>query len=961
MRAAAMKAVLCLSILAAFTFLGGGSDRTAQAADEYDAMRDKWRKMLTGEPLDPADADVSAAVAAQAAEANGYWQSMNKSATRTHLWSDIPNVGHSVHIRTAYERLRAMALAYSTPGSALAGDPALAADIVGALDYMYATRYHEFVVTTPSGTSNWWDWEIGIPMALNDTAVLMYDLLSGSQIANYTNAVERFSPVVNKTGANRAWKGIVVGVRGVIAKDGVKLADARDGLSPIFNYVTSGDGFYADGSFIQHGTIAYTGGYGIDLLQAVGDLMALLHGTAWQVTDPDQANVWQWVHRSYRPVIYKGAMMDMVRGREISRHYRQDHAAGHAAIQGILRLAEIAPAADAEAFKSMVKGWILADGALDFLANAPLKHLTRAKALLADPAVAPASEQAGYAQFSRMDKAVQVRPGYGFGLAMYSSRTSSYEAINSENGRGWYTSAGTTYLYNGDQNQYSGDYWPTVDAYRLPGTTVLSGVSATPHLSANNWTGGTALLETYGVSGMDLNYAATTLTAKKSWFMFDDEIVALGAGIASSDGVPVETIVENRKIGDAGTNALTVDGALQPSGLGWSQTLTGVQWAHLAGSAPGADIGYYFPQSADLAALREARTGNWKQINNRPVTPAANVTRNYVKLWMNHGANPAGAGYQYVLLPNKTSAEVGAYAANPNIEVLENSASVQAVKEKTLGIVGANFWTDAPETADFIAVNKKASVMTREQAGEALDVAISDPTQANAGTIEVELARAASGYAADPGITVTQLAPTIKFTVNVNQARGKTFKASFDLSGAGQTLFVDDFHDGNADGWTPTSGTWTVESGVYSGTAGSSRSYSVAGDAAWTDYALEAKVNVTNNAGGNKDAGLVFRYADPDNFYALYLKNDDRTGRKMELAKFENGVQTSLGFANPSIAPDTFYTYKIVVDGDVIEAYQDGVLQVSATDSAHAAGKIGARVYASTKALFDDIAVTSLP
>ncbi|UKS27566.1 glycoside hydrolase family 9 protein [Paenibacillus sp. HWE-109] len=173
-----------------------------------------------------------------------------------------------------------------------------------------------------------------------------------------------------------------------------------------------------------------------------------------------------------------------------------------------------------------------------------------------------------------------------------------------------------------------------------------------------------------------------------------------------------------------------------------------------------------------------------------------------------------------------------------------------------------------------------------------------------------------------------------------------------------QTLFSDDFNDGNANGWTSTSGTWSVVSNQYSGQANSAQSLSLAGNADWTNYTFEAKVNVTNNTNGNKDAGLVFRYTDDNNYYVLFLKNNDKTGRKMELLKVVNGVRTVLGFTNPSIAADTMYTYKIVVNGSSISIYKDGNLEISTTDSALASGKIGARVYANTKAIFDDISVT---
>ena len=39
----------------------------------------------------------------------------------------------------------------------------------------------------------------------------------------------------------------------------------------------------------------------------------------------------------------------------------------------------------------------------------------------------------------------------------------------------------------------------------------------------------------------------SSLVAKKAWFMFDDEIVALGTDINSVNGINVETIVDNRR------------------------------------------------------------------------------------------------------------------------------------------------------------------------------------------------------------------------------------------------------------------------------------------------------------------------------------------------------------------------------------------------------------------------------
>lgn len=173
------------------------------------------------------------------------------------------------------------------------------------------------------------------------------------------------------------------------------------------------------------------------------------------------------------------------------------------------------------------------------------------------------------------------------------------------------------------------------------------------------------------------------------------------------------------------------------------------------------------------------------------------------------------------------------------------------------------------------------------------------------------------------------------------------------------TLFFDDFNDGNANGWVSDSGTWSVVNSAYNGTAGQGNSLSTAGSNAWTDYTLQAQVNVNSNAGGNNDAGLLFRFTDANNYYILAIRNNNNTTvPKMQILKKVGGVQTALGSASPSVAANTAYTYKIVVNGSSIQAYKDGVLQISVTDTSLTNGKIGARVYATTKAVFEDVSVS---
>ncbi len=243
-----------------------------------------------------------------------------------------------------------------------------------------------------------------------------------------------------------------------------------------------------------------------------------------------------------------------------------------------------------------------------------------------------------------------------------------------------------TYLENADWNQYHGNFWATVDSQCLPGTTAAAGSTPKPGLlNGSPFAGGADLGGRYGAVGFAFQPGhGQSLVADKAWFLFDDEVVCLGSGITSTDGIKIETIIENRKLDAAGDNLLTVNGVAQPTAAPWSAARNGVSWMHLAGSVRGADIGYYFPdpRGISLDFIREARTSRWSAVG---VGPAASVTDSYLTVGNSHGVSPTGAGYAYILLPNHTAAQVAAYAMAPVVSVLANDANVSAVRDARLG------------------------------------------------------------------------------------------------------------------------------------------------------------------------------------------------------------------------------------------------------------------------------------
>ncbi len=771
---------LAALLLAGFCFLGF----TASRADEFDVLRLKRRDMLNfGTNASSIDPNYTNWISSTAVTAQRHLSSLNTSPTRTYLWSDRNHLAtDSSDISASYGRLQIMALAWSTRSSSLETNAALLTAITNGLDWLYTNYYNE----TKVEYDNFFDWEIAAPLALNDITVLLYSRLSAAQITKYMNAVDHFSPTPNLTAANKVWKASVVALRGAIVKDPAKIALASQALSDVFLYSSVGDGFYPDGSFIFHNEFAYNGGYGSQLLETIAPLMQWLKGSTWEVTDPNQSNLYRWVYDSFQPFIYQGELMQMVSGRYYTRN-GDDHIDGHDLIAAILQVAQFAPTNDARAFKALAKAWIQSDTYRNFVSTQFPPFNIWAQTVLNDPSIIPAPSLVRHYQFPGMDRVLHFRPGWAFGVSMTSSRVANYESIRGENLHGWYTGDGMTWLYTPEQNYYADGFWPTVNPYRLPGTTIdtqaRTNASGQSYTGPNNWTGGASLQNLYGLCGMQLNAWGSSLSARKSWFMFDNEIVCLGAGISTvaADNLSVETVIENRRLLANGNNPFTVNGVLQSPAFPWSQTLTNTQWAHLAGNVPGSDIGFFFPQPVTINGLREARSGAMADLNTT-YGSTNRINRNYLTLWYDHGLNPSNSSYSYVLLPNTSASQVSSYAANPDIQVLGNTTTAQGVKENALGITAVNFWKDGTNRLGGITVDKKASVIIRND-GLFLDIGISDPTQTNTDVVNLEISSSATALlSADAGFSVQQLAPTIKVAVNMNGSAGKTLHARFDIT-----------------------------------------------------------------------------------------------------------------------------------------------------------------------------------
>ena len=741
-----------------------------------------------------ADGLAASSVSSISSKAYGFWKSnsfpLNTSAnsSSTFLWSDLPlkyptavSVANdaSDNMVTTFSRLYKMAQAYATPGcsvtvnlvtTTLTGNPDLATAIINALDWMVANNY----TATATQYGNWFDWEVQGAQNFVDTQILIYSQLSALQIASYAAAVDNYGPnsANNRdyfswgplTGANTTSVALVATLRGALAKEASKIAEINgsSAVPEVFRLVTDGDGFYEDGSYVFHGNVAYNGHYGYVMLEAVTILSALLDGTPWTIVDSNYPYVYDWITKGFMPFYYRGSFMDCVRGRSVGTS------------------GETGPDVGAE-----ILGYIQTV-ANNSLTPAILK--TTFNNFVANP-----QPGTGQYHFYNMDRVVAHRDNFSFALSMSSTRVNNYEDnFGDANTKGYFQGDGMTYLYVGSKDtQFVNGYWPSVDIYHLTGTTTEQGTVSTPSAPDQSFVGGANVEDSngspvYGVAAFALHPAlksgTSTLSAKKSYFMFKDEVVCLGSGITAASANEIHTTVENRAMGSSVSSApLWVNGVQTSRALSSSVPLSSLSSCAIENVA-----GYYFYNSpGNLQAAFQQSSGTWGAIHPGD-SDTATYTDNYLKLYFNHGRNPANATYAYAILPTMAPSAVAGYARNPQSTIVANTTSIQAVKNSVLGTVAANFWGSSGGTADIITANRACSVITYETAGR-MSVGISDPSQSLSGPngiITVTLNRAATGIIVvddEVKVKVLSTVPTIQIEVNVAGLHGATLHASFSL------------------------------------------------------------------------------------------------------------------------------------------------------------------------------------
>ncbi|MFD9903052.1 polysaccharide lyase family 8 super-sandwich domain-containing protein [Streptomyces sp. NPDC059063] len=747
------------------------------------------------------------------------------------------------NLNTAFRKLFEIALATRTPGSPasdLYQNAAVQRRVIDGLGWLHERYYGD---QSKGYYGNWFHWEIGISQHISKTLVLLADEAAAHRpdlVRTYVASMDAYlrngvDGDVNldsrfHTGANLADITTNRILQGALLGDDARVRKALTDQLTVFATIDPyhlkhgvTDGYYADGSFLQHSSVAYTGSYGKGLLSRVVQTLTFLDGTGFAHGEELVPVVLRWVRDGFAPVIFEGWMMEIVKGRAVSRT-DSGYADVGVVVEAVVDLAALARGADAAALRGYAK-YVGTTSRVPFDPGrfvSPVS-MVRYADIAGDASVPPAdlNPAARSVAFNAMDRTVHRRPGYAFALARSSDRISKYEYMNGENLLPWFQGEGAHYLYLAGQDQtraFGVDYFTVVSPYALAGVTApvearrtipeLYGkpyydnpghpLNFTPSSESQNkyvyfprgthaFSGG-AVLGAYGAAGMvqsdDVPYRDRALlprdfvtyrnaSATKSWFLFDEEVVVLAAGVGDGAGRAVSTAVDARIA--APGDQVSLVGALR-DGRPWSGTGVGdLRWLRYADSAQGTAVGYVFLDTPPVRVALDEVTRSRRVV--RTANPDTVVTRQVFGVHVDQVPGAGPVRLAYALVPHAGERALRAYDDGP-VRVLANSRTAQAVSHAGLGLTALNAFTPGRHDVGRLRVDGPASVLvrTRGRRGDGRTaVAVSDPTMDRDGVGVLLRGRSLRPVQADDGVRVRAVPGGTRIDVTTRHAYGRSF------------------------------------------------------------------------------------------------------------------------------------------------------------------------------------------
>ncbi|WP_432486450.1 polysaccharide lyase 8 family protein [Staphylococcus aureus] len=737
----------------------------------YEKLKNTWLDVNYGyDKYDESNPDMKKKFEATENEAKKLLSEMKTESGRTYLWESSKDIDtKSADMTRTYRNIEKIAEAMNHPKTTLKNDENKK-KLKDALEWLHKNAYGKdpdkkvadlktnFSKSAPQKNTNlnWWDYEIGTPKSLTNTLILLNGDISSDEKKKYTAPIKTFAPksdeILSSVGkAEPAKGGNLVDIakvkllESIIEEDKDMTKNSIDSFNKVFTYVQSNstgkerNGFYKDGSYIDHQDVPYTGAYGVVLLEGISQMMPMIKETPFKETSQNDTILKSWIDDGFMPLIYKGEMMDLSRGRAISRENETSHSASVTVMKSLLRLSDAMDESTKAKYKKIVKTSVKSDSSYkqnDYLSS--YSDISKMKALMEDSTLSTNDLTQQLKIYNDMDRVTYHNKDldFAFGLSMTSKNVARYESINNENLKGWHTGAGMSYLYNSDVKHYRDNFWATADMKRLAGTTTLDNEEPKENKnSGKTFVGGTKFDDQHASIGMEFENQDKTLTAKKSYFILNDKIVFLGTGIKNTDSSmnPVTTI-ENRKAN--GYTLYTDDKQTTNSD---NQETNSV---FLESTDTKKNIGYHFLNKSKINVKKESHTGKWSEINKSQKTE--DKKDEYYEVTQKH--SNSDNKYGYVLYPSLSKDVFKSKASQ--VTVVKQDDDFHVVKDNESVWAGVNY-SDSAKTFEIngtkVEVKAKGMFILKKKDDKTYECSFYNPESTNTAS-DIESKISMTGY-----------------------------------------------------------------------------------------------------------------------------------------------------------------------------------------------------------------------
>lgn len=737
----------------------------------YEKLKNTWLDVNYGyDKYDESNPDMKKKFEATENEAKKLLSEMKTESGRTYLWESSKDIDtKSADMTRTYRNIEKIAEAMNHPKTTLKNDENKK-KLKDALEWLHKNAYGKdpdkkvadlktnFSKSAPQKNTNlnWWDYEIGTPKSLTNTLILLNGDISSDEKKKYTAPIKTFAPksdeILSSVGkAEPAKGGNLVDIakvkllESIIEEDKDMTKNSIDSFNKVFTYVQSNstgkerNGFYKDGSYIDHQDVPYTGAYGVVLLEGISQMMPMIKETPFKETSQNDTILKSWIDDGFMPLIYKGEMMDLSRGRAISRENETSHSASVTVMKSLLRLSDAMDESTKAKYKKIVKTSVKSDSSYkqnDYLSS--YSDISKMKALMEDSTLSTNDLTQQLKIYNDMDRVTYHNKGldFAFGLSMTSKNVARYESINNENLKGWHTGAGMSYLYNSDVKHYRDNFWATADMKRLAGTTTLDNEEPKENKNSDKtFVGGTKFDDQHASIGMEFENQDKTLTAKKSYFILNDKIVFLGTGIKNTDSSmnPVTTI-ENRKAN--GYTLYTDDKQTTNSD---NQETNSV---FLESTDTKKNIGYHFLNKSKINVKKESHTGKWSEINKSQKTE--DKKDEYYEVTQKH--SNSDNKYGYVLYPSLSKDVFKSKASQ--VTVVKQDDDFHVVKDNESVWAGVNY-SDSAKTFEIngtkVEVKAKGMFILKKKDDKTYECSFYNPESTNTAS-DIESKISMTGY-----------------------------------------------------------------------------------------------------------------------------------------------------------------------------------------------------------------------